>query len=66
MINLGITSSFAKVIIDFLNERLMEVKLNNHTSTHIDMVGGGMFLQTWPLAKRFKHTAHLKHWNTII
>ena len=41
MINLGIRSSIAKVIIDFLNERKMEVKMNNHTSTHFDLVGGG-------------------------
>ena len=41
MINLGIRSSIAKIIIDFLNERKMEVKMNNHTSTHFDLVGGG-------------------------
>ena len=41
MINLGVRSSIAKVVIDFLNERKMEVKMNNHTSTHFDLVGGG-------------------------
>ena len=41
MIRLGIRSSIVRVIIDFLNDRKMEVKMNGHTSTPYDLVGGG-------------------------
>jgi hypothetical protein len=41
MISLGIRSSIVRVIIDFLNDRKMEVKMNGHTSTPFDLVGGG-------------------------
>ena len=38
-IKLGIRSSVAKVLIDFINERKMQVKMNKATSTSYDMVG---------------------------
>ena len=41
MIKLGLRSSIVKVIIDFLNERKMEVKMNKRTSTIHDLIGGG-------------------------
>ena len=40
-IRLGIRSSVVKVIIDFLNERKMEVTLNKYTSKSYDLIGGG-------------------------
>ena len=41
MINLGIRSSVVKVIIDFLRDRVMEVKMNGQTSPPFNLVGGG-------------------------
>ena len=40
-INLGIRSSLVKILIDFMNERKMQVKMNKHTSTSHDLIGGG-------------------------
>jgi hypothetical protein len=39
-IRLGVRSSIVKILIDFLNERKMQVKLNQHTSLSFDLVGG--------------------------
>jgi hypothetical protein len=41
MINMGVRSSIVRVIIDFLNERKMELKMNGKTSSTLDLVGGG-------------------------
>ena len=41
MINLGIRSSVVKVIIDFLRDRIMEVKMNGQTSQLFILIGGG-------------------------
>jgi hypothetical protein len=41
MINLGKRSSVVKVIIDFLRDRVMEVKMNGQTSQPFNLVGGG-------------------------
>ena len=41
MIKLGIRSSIVKVVIDFLRDRKMELKMNGHTSPSIDLIGGG-------------------------
>ena len=41
MIKLGLRSCIGKIIIDFSNERKMEVKMNKHTSTTYDLIGGG-------------------------
>ena len=38
---LGVRSSITKVLIDFLNERKMQVKMNNQKSQILDLVGGG-------------------------
>ena len=40
-IKLGIRSSIIKILIDFLNERKMQVKMNQHTSSSYDLIGGG-------------------------
>ena len=40
-INIGIRSSVVKILIDFLNERKMEVKMNQKTSSSYDLIGGG-------------------------
>ena len=45
MIKLGLRSSIVKIIIDFFNERKMEVKMNKHTSTTYDLIGGGPQVQ---------------------
>jgi hypothetical protein len=41
MIKLGIRSSIVKVVIDFLRDRKMELKMNGHTSPSLDLIGGG-------------------------
>ena len=41
MIKLGLRSSIVKIIIDFLHERKMEVKMNRYTSTPHNLIGGG-------------------------
>ena len=41
LIKLGVRSSVVKVLIDFLNERKMEVKMNGKVSTILDLIGGG-------------------------
>ena len=41
LIKLGVRSSVISVIIDFLRDRKMQVKMNGHTSTILDLVGGG-------------------------
>ena len=40
-INLGIRSSLVNILIDFMNERKMQIKMNKHTSTSHDLIGGG-------------------------
>ena len=40
-IKLGIRSSIVKVLIDFMNQRKMQVKMNGFKSTILDLVGGG-------------------------
>ena len=39
-IKIGIRSSITKILIDFMNERKMQVKMNQHTSTSYDLIGG--------------------------
>ena len=39
-IKIGIRSSITKILIDFMNERKMQVKMNQHTSTFYDLIGG--------------------------
>jgi hypothetical protein len=39
-ISLGIRSSIVKILIDYINERKMQVKMNQHTSKSYDLVGG--------------------------
>ena len=39
-IKLGIRSSIIKILIDFLSDRKMQVKMNQHTSSY-DLIGGG-------------------------
>ena len=41
MINLGIRSSIVKVVIDFLRDRKMLVKMNKEESESFDLIGGG-------------------------
>jgi hypothetical protein len=41
LILLGVRSSLVEVLIDFLNERKMLVKMNGKTSTNLDLIGGG-------------------------
>ena len=41
MIKLGIRSSIVKIVINFLKERKMELKMNGQASTPLDLVGGG-------------------------
>ena len=40
-VKIGIRSSVVSVLIDFMNERVMEVKMNSHTSQAHDLIGGG-------------------------
>ena len=40
-IKLGIRSSIIKILIDFLTERKMQVKMNQQTSSSYDLIGGG-------------------------
>ena len=39
-IKIGIRSSITKILIDFMNERKMEVKMNGYSSTSYDLIGG--------------------------
>ena len=39
-IKLGIRSSIVRVLIDFMSQRKMQVKMNNHTSSSYDLIGG--------------------------
>ena len=39
-INIGIRSSLVKILIDFMNGRKMEVKMNQHSSKSHDLIGG--------------------------
>ena len=39
-IKLGIRSSIVRILIDFMNERKMQVKMNNTTSSSYDLIGG--------------------------
>ena len=39
-IKLKIRSSIVKILIDFLNERKMQVKMNGHRSSSYDLIGG--------------------------
>ena len=39
-IQLGIRSSIVRVLIDFMSQRKMQVKMNNHTSSSYDLIGG--------------------------
>ena len=41
LVKVGIRSSLVKVLIDFLNERKMIVKMNGKTSSTLDLIGGG-------------------------
>ena len=41
LVKVGIRSSIVKVLIDFLNERKMIVKMNGNTSSTLDLIGGG-------------------------
>jgi hypothetical protein len=41
LILLGVRSSLVNVLIDFLNERKMQVKMNGKTSSNLDLIGGG-------------------------
>ena len=40
-IKLGIRSSIIKILIDFITERKMQVKINQQTSSSYDLIGGG-------------------------
>ena len=42
MINLGIRSSIVKVVIDFLRERKMLVKMNGYAYPSFDLIAGGL------------------------
>ena len=39
-IKLGIRSSIVRILIDFMSERKMQVKMNNKTSSSYDLIGG--------------------------
>jgi hypothetical protein len=39
-INIGIRSSLVKILIDFMNGRTMEVKMNQHSSKSHNLLGG--------------------------
>ena len=39
-IKLGIRSSIVKILIDYMSERKMQVKMNNQTSSSYDLIGG--------------------------
>ena len=39
-IYMGIRSSIVKILIDFITERKMQVKINKHTSSSYDLIGG--------------------------
>ena len=39
-ISMGIRSSIVKILIDFITERKMQVKINKHTSSSYDLIGG--------------------------
>ena len=39
-VKIGIRSSITKILIDFMNERKMEVKMNGYSSTSYDLIGG--------------------------
>ena len=40
-IKIGVRSSIVKILIDFLTDRKMQVKMNQHTSSSYDLIGGG-------------------------
>ena len=39
-IKLGIRSSIVRILIDFMSELKMQVKMNNKTSSSYDLIGG--------------------------
>ena len=41
LVKIGIRSSIVKVLIDFLNERKMTVKMNGEQSSTLGLIGGG-------------------------
>ena len=48
----GIRSSIVKVVIDFMNGRKMQMKLNQQTSTSHDLTGGrppGIYVRSIPV-----------------